>query len=467
MNPHNSLVKALALAASLVTLATAMPLYAQPYAVPPTWGGDLASRPRLTGDWGGARDDLAKKGVVFDLDVYWTPQKITSGGKNESGGNWGNANATLNIDTQKAGMWPGGFIKIKTVSSFGHSIYRDTGALVPPNEAWALPTLQEDTGLQNFTLMQFFSEKFGLIAGKIDLSVMPGEFYGDYRTQFSNTGLNLPLASALVPLSAFGVGAIYLPSHEVHLSAMLLDPSGTIKSNDLGNAFSDGVMAIATADVKTNLFGLPGHHNLLLSWSNKERTSLVQDPSNIARLLLNEKFPRLGDPGPILREILTARAPGLLVPTQPLNKENDTWAAVYAIQQYLWQPAGDPKRGLGGFFSIGVSDGRANPIKNSYTLGLVGKGVVPGRPNDNFGIGWSRVAFSDNFVPFLRNTFGLGLDREDATELYYSASITPWLTVSPSFQVIRPGLNKTLDANNNFKSLDTTYLLGVRVGIRF
>ena len=26
---------------------------AQPYSVPPTWGGDFWSRPRLTGDWGG------------------------------------------------------------------------------------------------------------------------------------------------------------------------------------------------------------------------------------------------------------------------------------------------------------------------------------------------------------------------------------------------------------------------------
>lgn len=467
MKPHDTSAKALAPVAFLVALTTSMPLCAGPYEVPPTWGGDLASRPRLTGDWGGVRDELGKKGIVLDIDAYWTPQKITDGGKNSSGGNWGNANITLNVDTGKAGMWPGGFFKIQTVTSFGHSIYRDTGALVPPNEAWALPTLQEDTGLQEFSLLQFFSPKFGLIAGKIDLSVMPGEFHGDYRTQFANTGLNLPLASALVPLSAFGLGAIYLPSHDVHLSAMLLDPAGTIKNNDLGDAFDGGVMAVASGDVKTKLFGLPGHQSLLLSWSNKERTSLVQDPSNIARLLLNERFPRLGNPGPILREILAEKAPGLLVPTQPLNKEDDTWAAVYSFEQYLWQPTGDPKRGVGMFFSIGVSDGRANPIKNSYALGVVGKGVVPGRPKDHFGVGWSQVAFSDNFVPHLRDTFGLGLDREDAVEMYYSASIRPWLTVSPSFQAVRSGLKKALDSNQNFKNLDTAYLFGVRFGIRF
>ena len=463
MKPHDIRAKTFALLACLVS----MPLCAAPYDVPATWGGDLASRPRLTGDWGGVRDDLAKKGVVFDVDSYWTPQKITGGGKDSSGGNWGNVNATLNVDTGKAGMWQGGFFKVKTVTSFGHSIYRDTGALVPPNEAWALPSLKEDTGLQEFSFLQFLSPKFGVIVGKMDLSVMPGEFYGDYRTQFSNTGLNLPLASALVPLSAFGAGAIYVPSHDVHLSAMLLDPSGTIKSDDLAHAFDDGVMALATGDVKTKLFGLPGHQSLLLSWSNKERASLIQDPSNIARLLLNERFPRLGNAGPIIREILAEKAPGLLVPAQPLNKEDDTWAAVYSFEQYLWQPSGDTKRGIGTFFSVGVSDGRANPIRNSYTLGFVGKGVVPGRPRDDFGIGWSRVKFSDNFVPYLRDTFDIGLDHEDAVELYYSASITPWLTVSPSFQAIRSGLTKALDSNHNLKNLDTTYLVGVRIGIRF
>lgn len=463
MKPHDTRAKTLALVACLVS----MPLCAAPYDVPSTWGGDLDSRPRLTGDWGGLRDDLAKKGVVLDVDAYWTPQKITSGGKDSSGGNWGNVNATLNVDTGKAGLWPGGFFKVKTVTSFGHSIYRDTGALVPSNEAWALPSLEEDTGLQEFSFLQFLSPKFGVIVGKMDLSVMPGQFYGDYRTQFSNTGLNLPLASALVPLSAFGAGAIYLPSHDVHLSAMVLDPSGTIKSDDLAHAFDDGVMALATGDVKTNLFGLPGHQSLLLSWSDKERISLIQDPSNIARLLLNERFPRLGNTGPIIREILAEKAPGLLVPAQPLNKESDTWAAVYSVEQYLWQPAGDTKRGIGMFFSAGVSDGRANPIRNSYTLGLVGKGVVPGRPRDDFGIGWSRVEFSDNFVPYMRDTFGIGLDHEDAVELYYSASVTPWLTVSPSFQAVRSGLTKTLDSSHNFKDLDTTYLVGVRVGIRF
>lgn len=468
MTPNRTLMKTFVLLTGLLTAIASTPAHAQPVEVPATWGGDLASRPRLTGDWGGVRDDLGKKGVVLDIDTYWMPQTVMNGGKGDGSGSWGNTYATLNVDTQKLGLWPGGFFRMQTVTSSGHNVYGDTGALVPANETWMLPSKQTDTGLQSFTFTQFLSPKFGVVAGKINtLDLASNYFYGDYRAGFLSTAINLPMVSALVPLSAFGGGALYLPSPDVTLAAIVLDPNGKVTNNDLGDAFDDGRMVLASADVKTRLFGLPNHQSLTLVWSDKERISLVQDPSNIARLLLNERFPRLGNPGPLLTAILASKAPGLLVPTQPLNHEEKTWAAAYAFEQYLWQPAGDAKRGIGAFFTAGVSDGRANPIKNSYSLGLVGKGVVPGRPNDDFGIGWARTEFSDNFVPFLRDTFGLGLKHEDAVEVYYSAAITPWLTVSPSFQVINSGLNKTLDSGGNLKNLDAAYVAGVRVGIRF
>jgi porin len=448
-----------------MALATSMPLHAAPYAVPDTWGGDLATRPRLTGDWGGVRDDLAKKGVVLDVDAYWWPQKITDGGKDTSGGNWGNLNIELNVDTGKAGLWPGGFFKVKTVTSFGHSIKEDTGAILPPNAAWSYPTSEEDTGLVEYSFLQFLSPKFGVIVGKMDFTVTPGLFTGDYRTQFANLGLKAPLAAAMLPVSAFGAGVIYVPSPDVSLTTLLLDPNGTIMNDDIGDAFNDGVMALATGEVKTSMFGFTGNQGLLLCWSNKDRTSLIQDPANIGRLLLASRYPMLGDPGPILSEIFDTL--GLSPNADPLNTEDSTWAAIYSLEQFLWQPAGDPKRGIGVFFSAGVSDGNPNPVKYSYTLGLVGKGVVPNRPHDDFGIGWSRAEFSDNFVPNLRNALNLGLNHEDAVEMYYKAAVTPWLDVSPSLQIINSGLNKVLDSSGNLKDLDTTYIAGVRVGIRF
>jgi porin len=43
---------------------------AQPVDVPDTWGGDIWSRPRLTGDRGGFRDDLAKMGSYSTLICF-------------------------------------------------------------------------------------------------------------------------------------------------------------------------------------------------------------------------------------------------------------------------------------------------------------------------------------------------------------------------------------------------------------
>jgi len=454
--------------AALATLFSAsLPALAMPEAIPETWGGDLATRPRLTGDWGGLRDEMAKKGIVLDVDAYWTPQTITSGGRDAGGSNWGNAIVALMVDTGKLGLWPGGYFKVQTISSFGNNLLYDSGAMIPANEFWILPTTKPDTGIQELTYTQFFSPQFGLQLGKINSLAPTNQFHGDNRTGFLNTALNFPVALAMVPLSAYGATALYLPSYDITVAGMVLDPNGTIMDDSLNNAFSDGVMALLSGDIKIKPFGLPGHQNLTFAWSNKERTSLIQDPSNIARSLLTARYPRLGNPGPVLVDILEKHAPALLVPTQPLNMENETWAAVYSFEQYLWQPEGESKRGLGTFFSFGLSDGKANPVKYSYSLGLVGKGIVPGRPHDEFGIGWALTEFSDNFIPYMRDTFNLGLHRESAVEVYYNFAVTPWLSISPSYQYISPALDKVQDGNGNFKNLDNTQLLGIRVGLRF
>ena len=443
---------------------------AQPYPVPPTWGGDFWDRPRLTGDWGGVRDELGKKGVVFDADILLSPQGVMSGGKHTGWDFWGNADYTLNIDTGKLGLWPGGFFKVYGNSSFGNSVQPNTGALVPVNNWLLLPEPdQPSSGLMNATFTQFLSPKFGLFAGKIfTLDNFKGEFAGDLRNQFMNTALTFPTAGANIVFSGYGGGAVALPWEGVTLSAMVLDADGTPTNSDISKAFQNGVEVLAFGQVTIQPFGLVGHQNVGGYWSNKTRLSLIQDPSNVANFLLKERFPLLGNPGPILEGILERFAPELLNPVQPANTTSTTWAAIYGFDQYFWQPAGDPKRGIGMFFNFGVSDGVANPVKYSYMVGIGGNGVVPGRPDDNFGIGWARTQFSNNFVPLLRERFDLGLEQEDVVEAFYNAAITKWLRISLDLQVINPGLQKTLsDDRNGLKGVNNVVVGGVRTYIRF
>jgi len=441
---------------------------AQPVDVPPTWGGDFWDRPRLTGSWWGLRDDLGKKGVVFDTDLLLTPQGVLSGGRDTGWEFWGNADYTLNIDTGKLGLWPGGFFKFYADSGFGDNVFRKSGAIVPVNAMALLPKPNEPTtALMNATFMQFLSPKFGLFAGKVfTLDGFKGEFAGDMRNQFMNTGLAFPATLVLVPFSAYGGGVVVLPWEGVVLSAMALDPSGTTTNNDISEAFDDGASVVASGQVTIKPFGLVGHQTVGGFWSNKSRLSLTQDPSNVGRFLLEERFPRLGDPGPLLRRILERFFPQLLVPVQRANREDTTWTVFYGFDQYFWHPGGDQKRGIGMFFNFGASDGDANPIKYSYSMGIGGKGIVPGRPHDTFGVGWARTQFSDNFVPFLRRTLDLGLDHEDAVEMFYNASLTRWLNMSLDLQVIDPALKKTL-GSSGLKNVDTAVVGGVRMYIRF
>jgi porin len=445
------------------------PSSAQPVDVPPTWGGDFWDRPRLTGSWWGLRDELGKKGVVFDADLLLTPQGVLSGGRDTGWEFWGNAEYTLNIDTGKLGLWPGGFFKISGNTGFGDTVLGTSGALVPVNTAALIPKPSTNTsGLVDATFTQFLSTKFGLTAGKLGLiDGFQGEFAGNYRTQFMNTAMAFPMALLMVPISAYGGGLIVLPWDNVVLSALAVDPSGTPTNNDISEAFDDGVMVLATGKVTIKPFGLLGHQTVGGMWSNKSRISLIQDPSNIGRFLAQSEFPRLQNPGPILTRILERFFPNLLGPVTPANREDTTWAAFYGFDQYFWHPGGDQKRGIGMFFNFGASDGDANPVKYSYAVGIGGNGVVPGRPHDTFGVGWARTQFSNNFLPLLRQSLNLGLDHEDAVEMYYSAAVTQWLRMSLDLQVINPGLKKMLNSNNNLQDVDTAVVGGVRMYIRF
>ena len=440
-----------------------------PVEVPSTWGGDLTSRERLTGDWGGVRDEMGKKGVVLDANMFLLPGGVVSGGYKTGAQVWGNVDYTLNLDTEKMGLWPGGFFKFEGISSFGNSLYNNVGALVSSNVSALFPTTNEaDSGLMGASFTQFLSPQFGVTMGKMNLfDFTPTEFYGDYRTQFMNTALNFSMGYAMVPMSAYGGGVLFLPTKDITLMALALDASGTPTDNDISKAFDDGTTVLSGANITIRPFGLVGHQGVTGVWSDQPRLSLVQDPRNIARALLLEKFPRLANPGPILEHIMEKYFPELLLPVKPLNQKNNTWSLIYSFDQYLWQPDDDPKRGIGLFFSFGASDGNPNPIQYSYLMGIGGKGIVPGRPHDAFGIGWARTQFSDQFLPLLRERLGLGLNHEDAIEMYYTAAVTPWLNLSPNLQIINSGFNKLRDDSNELQNIDTAVITSLRMNIQF
>jgi len=71
-------------------------------------------------------------------------------------------------------------------------------------------------------------------------------------------------------------------------------------------------------------------------------------------------------------------------------------------------------------------------------------------------------------VPFLRQRLALGLNKEDAVEMYYNVSITPALNATLDLQIVEPGLKKMLDASGSrLQDVNTSVVAGLRIYARF
>ena len=106
---------------------------------PGPYSGDFWKRSTLTGDWGGARNEMAAKGVTMDLSVTQMYQGIVGGGKDQLWKYGGRGNLTTNVDTQKLGLWPGGFFTVEVEGNFDQSVNNKTGALMPVNSNQLYP----------------------------------------------------------------------------------------------------------------------------------------------------------------------------------------------------------------------------------------------------------------------------------------------------------------------------------------
>jgi len=92
---------------------------------------------------------------------------------------------------------------------------------------------------------------------------------------------------------------------------------------------------------------------------------------------------------------------------------------------------------------------------------------VPGRPDDTFGVAAARTQFSSDFLPLLRQRLNLGLQHEDAIEMYYNIAVTHWLNVTADLQIVNPGLKKAINETGQLAHVDTAAVAGARLRVRF
>ena len=297
--------------------------------------GDLWSRPGLTGDWGGLRNTMAKKGINLDVDLVQGVLGLNSGGsfRNHDSIRYpygGHAEYRLNVDTGKLGLWPGGFLRLMGESQFGSYLNgRDTGALLPPNAAALYPIpFDEETTLTSVVFTQFLAKWFGMYLGKIDtFSGDANAFAHEWKTQFMNSGFGPnPVLFNTIPYSTLGAGFLLLPTESVVFNFSVLSPGGTANSAGFDDLFKDGVALAAELRVGIKPFGLPGHQLIGGTWNSQTYTSLTQDPRDAIPVgsIIGGEIP--------LSEVTIRSASG-------------SWAVYYNFDQFVYTTTADGSQG--------------------------------------------------------------------------------------------------------------------------
>jgi porin len=418
------------------------------------YSGDFWSRSTLTGDWWGLRNELAAKGITFDMSLTQVYQGIVDGGKDEAWKYGGRGNLTINVDTQKLGLWPGGFFTVEVEGNFAKTVNLLTGALMPvnSNQMWPTPTAVQNNNLNvpNVSFTQFFSPYAGVILGKLaTLSPTSGDMnefaHGKGDIQFMNLAFNInPVAVVVVPYSTLGAGVIILPTkdpEEAIINLMVLQTNGKASVAGFEDLHSNQLTFAGEARVRTDFFGLTGHQLIGWEYSNKTFASLDQS----------------------LR---------FIIQTNTIEKQKASWAIYYNFDQYLYEIKKGSDQGIGIFGRFGVSDGNPNPMHFFYSFGVGGKGIIPGRPLDRFGIGYYYIdvnnpKFTGNLGitrEFLRDEYGF--------EMFYNIAITPWLQLTPDIQVLRPAQKDVFTFGQgprivSEKSIGTATVLGLRLNMVF
>jgi hypothetical protein len=168
-----------------------------------------------------------------------------------------------------------------------------------------------------------------------------------------------------------------------------------------------------------------------------------------------------------------------------VEQEDDTWAVYWSTWQYLFvedpsdapidpatgvpdseglfvDPSNEPidaangvpdREGVGVFARFGVADQDTNPVEWSGSIGVGGRGIIPSRDDDVFGVGYYYTRIQDSRFSGL-----LGIkDHGQGFETFYNMAVIPAAHLTFDLQLADSALPRT----------DTAVILGGRLNLSF
>lgn len=405
------------------------------------YGGDLRARSYLAGDWGGARTALAERGIAIDLSFTQTFQAIVDGGRRETEEYGGKFETYTSLDLDRMGFVPGALVTMRTESRFGSSVNGDAGTILPVNDVMYFPLTDEidddiPITISELRYTQFLSPEIGVFVGKF--TTLGGDFNefaaGRGDTEFLNHAFLSASVTALTnPYSTLGGGLIWMPTERIALSSTIYQSTDSSMTTGFDN-FDQGWTSTTAARGQYLIAGLPG--GVMGSFAYAFDNSFVD---------FSEGFVDSG------RSIAIPRS-------------SDSWAVYFNAWQYLFvEEASDQpvdvtngridRQGVGLFARGATADQDTNPVKWIVSGGISGRGVIPGRDRDTFGVGYAY-----NELREARFVSTILLDTAASRfEAYYDLAITPAAAWTFDVQY----------TDSLLKRLDPAVILGMRLRLQF
>ncbi len=359
----------------------------------------------LTGDWWGARSFLADRGLTLDLRYSSSYQGLASGtGRKLSEYEYGGkADAFVNLDFGKMGLWKGGGFRSHMEYKHGDAPSNLGGALFSVNTAQLWPIdASEEVVATSLYFTQKVGDRIDIALGKVnpvDLLAADPFFGGWGIDRFMNLIFVAP-PSGLVPPVFMGVVAA-IKAKPVSWTIMVFDPDDRTNDYFPGDLFTNGLNVSVTGAHAATLAGRKTSYAVTANYSTAEGVDFSALPPNIKT-----------------------------------TTKKGSYNVAFQFTHNLRESTKNPDAAWRFYFKGAIADGNPNYVKASVIAGIGGRALLFGRPQDSFGLG----AFYYNLSDELQDSAFPSVDfqNESAVEAYYNCAATPWLYIGADVQYVNP-----------------------------
>lgn len=390
------------------------------------------------GDPGGLRGTLDAKGITYSFTYIGDTLGVASGGQRRGTIYEGRLDGQLDVDLDKLAGLTGLAFHANFYQIHGHGLsrYYLANLLVTSGIEAVASTRLYELWLEQTVLENKLAIRAGQLAADTEFIV------SQYATLFVNStfgfpgiaGANLPSGGPAYPLATPGVRVKWTPTEQISALVAVFNgnPAGPGPGDPQLNDRSG--LEFRARDPALILAELAYEYNSGADTSGLPGTVKLGGWAHLGRF--NDQ--RIDGAGLSLADPASSGVGRRL---------RGNYGLYGIIDQTLYRTPGTEDGGVGVFARLSGSPDDRNLVNFYADGGLTYKGVVPGRPDDTFGVSGAYARFSDSVrgfdadvAAFDPTVFHPIRSSEALIEVTYQAQIVPGWTIQPDFQyVFRPG----------------------------